>query len=74
MDYVVQTNPTEIVTALEFAKIVKPARLEGLSAEDLNTALGLAEQRGLALAARLSVEHEDGRLPGYIWAIAFGQD
>lgn len=70
----VQTNPTATVTALGFAKIVKPARLEGLSAEDLSAALTLAEQRGLALAARLSVQHDDGRLPGYIWAIAFGQD
>ncbi|MGE5266062.1 MAG: hypothetical protein ACM3L9_01735 [Deltaproteobacteria bacterium] len=74
MNDVAPTPPTATVTAGEFARIVKPPRLEGLSCEDKTEALRIAEQRGLELAARLSVTPNDGRLPGYIWAIAFAQD
>jgi hypothetical protein len=74
MNDVAPTTPSVTVTAGDFARIVKPPRLEGLSFEDKTVALKIAEQRGLELAARLSVTPSDGRLPGYIWAIAFAQD
>jgi hypothetical protein len=74
MDNGVRTNPTAHVTAREFAAIVKPPRLTGLAAEDFKAMLERAEQRAMALATRLCLRPIDGRLPTYIWAIAFAED
>ena len=74
MDGTVRTNPTSTITAKEFAEIVQPPQLEGLSADETAAALETAECRAQDLARRLGINKGDGRLPAYIWAIVFAQD
>ena len=70
----VRTNPTAHVTAREFVATVKPASLTGLAADEFKAVLDKAEQRAMALAMRLCLSPIEGRLPTYIWAIAFAED
>jgi hypothetical protein len=73
MNDAVRTNPTTTVTVKEFADVVLPAGLEGLSEAELAKELASAEGRGMDLARRLGVDRSDNKLPAYIWAIVFGQ-
>jgi hypothetical protein len=67
----VRTNPTAPVSLDEYVATLPVSWFDGMSEDSRASVFRIAESRAREMARRLGVDARSGRLPAYVWAIAF---
>jgi hypothetical protein len=66
-----RTNPTAPLSLDEYVAALPVSRFDGIGEDGRASVIRIAESRARELARRLGVDARSGRLPAYVWAIAF---